>query len=121
MPGPELLAAALGERLKAPLAVVLGSPRQAADLAGLLDDRDSVCFQLDLYQAERVRKELIELGCEARVETLADLWDLPAEFQTVVFPAQRGGERSLKILSWCEQSSDDLAADRGRSIHGECR
>lgn len=94
---PDLLAAALGERLKAPLAVVLGSPRQAADLAGMLDDRDIVCYQQDLYQADRVREELAELGCDARVETLPDLWDLPADFQTVVFPAARGGERSLKI------------------------
>lgn len=94
---PDLLAAALGERLRAPLVVVLGSPRQAADLAGLLDERDIVCYQMDLYQADRLREELAVLGSEAEVKTAPDLWDLPADFQTVVFPAQRGGERILKL------------------------
>lgn len=94
---PDLVAAALGERLRAPLAVVLGSPRQAADVAGLLDDRDIVCFQLDLYQADRLRADLADLGSDAEVKTAPDLWDLPADFQTVVFLAQRGGERILKL------------------------
>jgi 23S rRNA (guanine1835-N2)-methyltransferase len=94
---PDLLAAALGDRLRAPLAVVLGSPRQAADIAGLLDDRDIVCYQMDLYQADRVRAELADLGADAEVKAAPDLWDLPADFQTVVLVAQRGGERILKL------------------------
>jgi 16S rRNA (guanine1207-N2)-methyltransferase len=94
---PDLLAAALGDRLRVPLAVVLGSPRLAADIAGLLDERDITCFQLDLYQAERLQEQLAELGVDATVQTAPDLWDLTADFQTVIFPAQRGGERSLKL------------------------
>jgi 16S rRNA (guanine1207-N2)-methyltransferase len=91
------VAAALGDRLQAPLAVVLGSARTAADIAGLLDERDIVCYQMDRYQADRLRGELAELGSEAEVRTTPDLWDLPADFQTVVFVAQRGGERILKL------------------------
>jgi len=32
-----------------------------------------------------------------RVECLPDLWDLPAEFATVIYPAAERGERELKI------------------------
>jgi 16S rRNA (guanine1207-N2)-methyltransferase len=50
-----------------------------------------------LYQAERLQEELNQRGAKAQVLATPDLWDLPADFQTVVYPAPRGGERSLKI------------------------
>jgi 16S rRNA (guanine1207-N2)-methyltransferase len=37
------------------------------------------------------------MGAQARVVTSPDLWDLPAEFQTVIYPAPKGGERGLKV------------------------
>src|SRR5205085_322717 len=36
-------------------------------------------------------------GLEATVTVCADLWDLPADFQTAVYMPARGGERELKI------------------------
>jgi 16S rRNA (guanine1207-N2)-methyltransferase len=51
---------------------------------------------MDLYQAQRLEQELAESGLSARVATAADLWDLPADFQTVIYPVPRGGERILK-------------------------
>lgn len=52
---------------------------------------------MDLYQADRLKEELAKLSCPARVVAAADLWNLPADFQTVLYPAPEGGERSLKI------------------------
>jgi 16S rRNA (guanine1207-N2)-methyltransferase len=52
---------------------------------------------MDLYQAQRLRQELAEQGQPGQVTTAADLWDLPATFQTVVYMPPRGGERELKI------------------------
>jgi 16S rRNA (guanine1207-N2)-methyltransferase len=52
---------------------------------------------MDLAQADRLRAALRAAGLAADVVTLADLWDLPADFLTVVYLAPRGGERELKI------------------------
>jgi 16S rRNA (guanine1207-N2)-methyltransferase len=52
---------------------------------------------MDLHQAARLRDCLDELGLNAAVETVADLWDLPARFGTVLFPAAAHAERELKL------------------------
>jgi len=91
------LAKIVGGRIRPPLAIVLGSPREAADLAAEVGGGDIVCYQMDLHQAARLREDLDRRGVAARVVTAADLWDLPADFQTVVYPAPERGERILKI------------------------
>jgi 16S rRNA (guanine1207-N2)-methyltransferase len=87
----------LGERLRPPFGVVLGAPGEAARLAVALASDEIVAYQMDLHPAERLREALAEMGSRARVETAADLWDLPADFQTLLYPAPKGGERELKI------------------------
>jgi 16S rRNA (guanine1207-N2)-methyltransferase len=52
---------------------------------------------MDLHQAERLQAELAEQQLPAKVVTAADVWDLPADFQTVLYLPPRGGERELKI------------------------
>jgi 16S rRNA (guanine1207-N2)-methyltransferase len=89
--------AALGTRVRPPLGIVMGSPVEAADLALALDSPDVVCYQMDLYQAERLELELGQFDLSARVVSAPDLWDLPAEFQTLLYPVPQGGERSLKL------------------------
>jgi 16S rRNA (guanine1207-N2)-methyltransferase len=88
---------AVRARVRPPLAVVLGSPAEAVNLLSACDASGAVCYQMDLYQADRLRESLGEAGLAARVETLPDLWDLPAGFQTAVYMPARGGERELKI------------------------
>jgi len=88
--------AAMSDRLQAPLAIVLGAPGQVARLASQLSG-DIVCFQMDLHTAGHLQDELRAAGSAARVATLPDLWDLPAEFRTVIYPAPKGGERGLKL------------------------
>lgn len=82
------------DRLRPPYLVVLGSPAQAAQLAAELGPADTTCYQMDLYQAQRLAAEA---GLAGRVETRADLWDLAPVFNSAVFPVQLGGERSLKL------------------------
>ena len=91
------IAAALSGRLRPPLAIVLGSPREAADLAALAGGEETACYQMDLYQADRLRENLAERKLEALVLTGSDLWSLPANFQTVVYQAPERGERQLKL------------------------
>ena len=79
-----------------PLAVVLGSPAEVFNLLGSLIFSDHICYQMDLYQSERLGDGLGK-ALRARVATLPDLWDLPADFTTVVYMPARGGERELKI------------------------
>jgi 16S rRNA (guanine1207-N2)-methyltransferase len=101
--------AAVRERLRPPLAVVLGSPAEVVHLLAALPPleafghkpeapaKGAVCYQMDLHQAERVTAELGEANLAGKAVTLPDLWDLPADFQTAVYMAARGGERELKI------------------------
>jgi 16S rRNA (guanine1207-N2)-methyltransferase len=97
MPSPFLdLLAAARPRLRPPVAVVLGAPRLAADLVTALGLPDTTCYQMDLYQADRLRDELRALGAEAEVLTAADLWDLPARFHSALYPSPPRGERELK-------------------------
>lgn len=83
--------------IQPPVALVLGAPRMAAQLVGALALPNTVCYQMDLYQAARLRSELAEAGAAAEVAAHADLWDLPAGFQTVLFPSPPRAERDLKI------------------------
>jgi 23S rRNA (guanine1835-N2)-methyltransferase len=91
----DLLAAAR-PRLRPPVAVALGAPRLAADMVAALGLPDTHCYQMDLHQADRLRDELREIGAYATVITTPDLWDLPAEFNTVLFPSPSRGEREMK-------------------------
>src|SRR5207244_11333899 len=84
-------------RLRPPLAVVLGSPAEVVNRLAATDAATATCYQMDLHQAARLREALAERNLSAAVVTLPDLWDLPADFQTVVYLPARGGERELKI------------------------
>jgi 16S rRNA (guanine1207-N2)-methyltransferase len=102
------LAAFLGGKLRPPVLIVLGAPREAAELAAALPTGDVHCYQMDLYQAERLQEELAARKTMTRVATEADLWDLPATFETVLYPVPQGGERALK-LDMLEQAFHLLA------------
>jgi 16S rRNA (guanine1207-N2)-methyltransferase len=85
----------LGDKLTPEVAIVLGSPREAATLAFDLGV-EATCYQMDLFQSDRLTAMLAEQGTEARVEVRPDLWDLPATFSTALYLVARGGERALK-------------------------
>ncbi len=85
------------DKARVPLAIVLGSPAEVAHCLSVLGGVECTCYQLDLHQAERLQAELAEKQLAAKVVTAADLWDLPADFQTVLYLPPHGGERELKI------------------------
>jgi 16S rRNA (guanine1207-N2)-methyltransferase len=87
----------LMDKIRPPLAIILGSPREVVDLVKLARLDDTRGYQMDLYQAGRLEKELAESGLNATVVTGPDLWDLPADFNTAIYPAPEGGERILKL------------------------
>jgi hypothetical protein len=87
----------LKDKIRSPLAVALGAHRQVAGLlAGLAVD-EVRCYQMDLHQAGRLREDLAAFQPAPRIITSADLWDLPADFQTVLLPSSKGEERSVRI------------------------
>ncbi len=96
-------------RLRPPFGVVLGSPGEVAELAHALPEGDVTCYQMDLFQAHRLAEALRLRNRPALVESRADLWDLPAQFQTLIYPVPHGGERALK-LDMIEQAYHVLAA-----------
>lgn len=69
-------------------------PRLVADLIQRLGSAAVVCYHMDLYPAEKLQAEF---GPDLRLVTTPDLWDLPVDFQTVLYPVPEGGERGLKI------------------------
>ncbi len=84
-------------KARPPLAMVLGSPAEVVQCLHGFGGIDATCYQMDLHQAERLRAEMTARQSSAHVVTTADLWDLPADFQTVLYLPPRGGERELKI------------------------
>jgi 16S rRNA (guanine1207-N2)-methyltransferase len=97
------LLAQVESRIRPPVGIILGSPHQAADLVARLPAGVVTCYQLDLYLADRLREQIAEIGQDAQVVTLPDLWDLPPTFNTLIFPNNAHGERELK-LDLLEQS-----------------
>jgi 16S rRNA (guanine1207-N2)-methyltransferase len=84
-------------RIQAPVLIVLGAPLLITELVRRLPFPKITCYQMDLFQAEKLRSELDAAGLKAEVKTAPDLWDLPAEYQTVLFPSPPRGERELKL------------------------
>lgn len=97
MPQFTELFATVADRVVPPVCIALGPPRTTALLAAAVNAPGTVCYEMDLYPADRLRGLLAEQGTPAEVVTSADLWDLPAAFNTVLFPASAHTERDLKL------------------------
>ena len=91
------LAHIVAHKLRPPFGVVLGSPGEVTELVHTFPQGDTTCFQMDLFQADRLRDALHLRNHSAKVETHADLWDIPRAFETLVYPVAYGGERALKL------------------------
>lgn len=86
--------ALLLEKVRPPVGIVLGSFTEVAHLVEALALDNVLCYQMDLYPADRLRAEL---GDRVTVEAHADLWDVPTTLQTLIYLPAQGGERELKI------------------------
>ena len=90
----------VASKLRPPFGVVLGSPGEVAELVQSFPEGETTCYQMDLFQAERLTEIFAHRSRCAVVETRADLWDLPLGgegFQTLIYPVPYGGERALKL------------------------
>lgn len=104
------LFATVAHRVKPPVLIAIGPPWPVANLVKALNlpETEVTCAQFDLHQSDRVRETLAELDVKAEVVALADLWDLPPRFNTVIFPASSQADRELK-LDIVEQAAHALA------------
>jgi 16S rRNA (guanine1207-N2)-methyltransferase len=123
-------------KVRPPVAIVLGSPQQAAELASMCPAGDVSCFQLDLHQSGRLAEELHLVGRSAKIETRPDLWDLDPVFQTALMPFAMHGERELKLdlleqaphilkpggllIALTEYERDQLLPKALKKIYGKC-
>ena len=89
----------VARRVTPPVCIALGPPWPVANLvkALALPEAEITCAQFDLHQTDRVRETLAEVGASADVVTVPDLWDLPARFNTVIFPASAHADREVKL------------------------
>jgi 16S rRNA (guanine1207-N2)-methyltransferase len=124
------------DRIEPPICVPLGSPKPVARLVAALGGVETVCWQLDLHQAAKLREELAGWSVSARVETTPDLWGLETRFRSVLFPATVHTERDLKIdiieqayhvlvdggklVTLSEYEKDSAVAGWHKKVFGKC-
>jgi 16S rRNA G1207 methylase RsmC len=87
----------LHAKVRSPVCVALGSPRQVIELLQAVPMEQPTLYQLDLHQADRIRQLLDDRKLTATVTTAPDLWDCGADFQSVILLAEPRGERMLKL------------------------
>jgi 23S rRNA (guanine1835-N2)-methyltransferase len=132
------LFATVAHRVKPPVLVALGPPWPVANLVKTLGlpEAEVACVQLDLHQTTRVRECLAEVGAAAEVTAVADVWDLPPKFNTVIFPASSHADRELKLdvveqgyhvlapgglfLTLSEYEKDSQFAKWHKKVFGKC-
>ena len=123
-------------RVRPPVVVVMGSPAQAADLLRRPWARRDRLLPDGRPPGRQLRHQVGELGLSATVETLPDLWDLPARFNTAIFPVAAHGERELKLdlldqsfhvlaqrgllISLSEYQADSLLPKWHKKVFGKC-
>lgn len=136
MPYPTDLIPTVADRIVPPVCVALGPPRPVAHLVAALNGVETVCWQLDLFQAGRLREELNAVKADAAVVTAPDLWDLGQRFRTVLLPATMHTERELKIdaveqayhvlveggklVTLSEYEKDSAVAGWHKKVFGKC-
>jgi len=119
-----------------PVLVALGPPWPVTQLVAQLGGVDTTCFQMDCFQAARVREKLESEKLTAEVINGPDLWDLPQRFRTVIFPASSQSDRELKLdiveqsfhvlepggmlLTLSEYERDTLFAKAHKRVFGKC-
>jgi 16S rRNA (guanine1207-N2)-methyltransferase len=93
----------LRAKAKPPVAIILGAPGEAGAVAEALRFEGTICYQMDLHSADRLKEIVKEQNLPAEVVSAADAWDVSGRFASVVYISPVTGERSLK-LDMVEQS-----------------
>lgn len=121
------------ERIKPPFAVIMGSPTDVVNLLHSSPHKEAVCYQMDLFQAERLQQLLQDANIPAQVRVEPDLWNLGPNFASAVYLPASSGERDLKtdileqgfhilnpsgqFMVWSAQQNDSFFPDAMRKIY----
>ncbi|MCU0702371.1 MAG: methyltransferase [Fimbriiglobus sp.] len=87
----------VADRVAPPVLVALGPVWPVTELVSALKGAETTLFQFDVFQADRLREKLAQEKLTAEVVVGPDLWDLPAKFNTVIFPASMQADYELKL------------------------
>ncbi len=126
----------VANRIESPVLVALGPVWPVTELAIAMKGHDTTLFQMDVFQAARLREKLAQESIAAEVIVGADLWDLPQKFKTIIFPASAAADRELKLdiveqgqhillpggrfITLSEYERDSVFADLHKKIFGQC-
>ena len=126
----------VANRIESPVLVALGPVWPVTELAIAMKGHETTLFQMDVFQAARLREKLAQERIAAEVVVGADLWDLPQKFKTIIFPASASADRELKLdiveqgqhtllpggrfITLSEYERDSVFADLHKKIFGQC-
>ncbi len=130
-PSTELVAALHGRGAEVGL-----PPAEVPSLPSAVPPPETVCFQFDVYQGERLKEKLAQESLPAEVVVSADVWDVPATFNTVIFLSSVQADRELKLdvieqsyhvvrpggrfVVLSEYERDSLFAKAIKKVFGKC-
>ncbi len=87
----------VASRIESPVLVVHGPIWPVMELVSAMPGQDVTCLQFDTHQSTRLREKLDEEKLTANILTVGDVWDVPKQYKTVIFPAATNVDRELKI------------------------
>lgn len=123
-------------KIVSPVLIALGAPWPVTQFVAGLPGHTVTCFQMDAFQAARLREKLAQENLTAEVVLLGDLWDVPGKFKTVLFPSAAHSDRELKLdiveqgfqileeggrfITLSEYERDDMFPKLHKKIFGKC-
>src|SRR5260221_12804971 len=87
----------LRKKVKPPMAILLGAPGEVCALLDHLRFEGTVCYQMDLYPADRLRDSLAEQNLAAELVAGAAAGDVSCNFSRVIYIASQTGGGGLKL------------------------
>jgi 16S rRNA G1207 methylase RsmC len=126
----------VANRIESPVLVLLGPVWPVTELVSALAGHEVTCLQFDVHQAARLKEKLEQEKLTANVVNAGDVWDVPGQFQTVIFPAAANMDRELKIdlieqayhivapggrfISLSEHERDNAFHKWHKKVYGHC-
>ena len=123
-------------KIESPVLIALGAPWPVTQVVEALAGLKVTCFQMDFFQAQRLREKLAQENLEAEVVVLGDLWDVPGPFKTILFPSAAHADRELKLdmveqgfhlleaggrfITLSEYERDDTFLKLHKKVFGKC-
>lgn len=120
------------ERMRSPVGILFGKPIEVRFLLSELSLDEAMCFQMDLFPAERLRESV---ASKVSIVSEPDIWDIEQDFETLIYLPESQGERELKIdvleqafhllrpkgqlMVWSSYRVDDFFPSQLKKIYGK--